>query len=58
MAIKGMIKLMNKGLYSYPYGRERTNATAIPPLSPPSVKTFCHWRGILTLKILKNVIPP
>ena len=49
---------MNRPLNSYSAESERTNATVIPPLNPPRVRIFCHWRGILTLKILKNVLPP
>ncbi|MGH9976673.1 MAG: hypothetical protein ACRD8Z_12695 [Nitrososphaeraceae archaeon] len=53
-----MIKLMNKFLNSYSAVRDKTNAAAMPPLIPPMVRTFCHFTGILTLKILKNVLPP
>jgi hypothetical protein len=35
-----MIKLMNSSLYSYSAERERTSATAIPPLSPSKGKNI------------------
>jgi hypothetical protein len=53
-----MIKLMNRFLNSYSAERDRTNATAMPPLIPPMVRIFCHLTGILTLKILRKVLPP
>lgn len=53
-----MIKLMNRFLNSYSAESDRTNATVIPPLIPPRVRTFCHLTGIFTLKILKKVLPP
>jgi hypothetical protein len=49
---------MNRFLNSYSAESDRTNATVMPPLIPPRVRTFCHLTGIFTLKILKKVLPP